>query len=384
MTTFHIPAENMPSLEARLAKLNKKADKINCPPVRMNVIHSFFKQYNSEYHEYVEVEVTGQAPIINGWHLVGQLTHEDGVVLLRTLPNETIPTQYHNADPGNCDHCNKFRRRNNTFVVRDKNNTYMQVGKTCLKDFTGHNDPQALAGYATHLHDFFDSVDKDYTRPGSYGTASIHFALEEFLARTVQVINKYGWVSRSEANFPHALERKIATADRVLEHYDAFEVTKEEEDFADVVIDWVKNQADNNDYTNNLKQIADVGFVTVKTSGYAASMVSSYQRYVEKANRLTVGENSVHIGNIKDRLELNVTVLSIKFSEGYYGRVEIHRFLDDNGNILVWFANAHSSMSEGQSYKVKATVKKHDEFNNTKQTIVNRVVILEENENAKA
>ena len=43
---------------------------------------------------------------------------------------------------------------------------------------------------------------------------------------------------------------------------------------------------------------------------------------------------------------------------------------------VVWFAS-NKTLDEGESYHVKLTVKKHDEYNGWKQTMVNRVSVLE-------
>jgi hypothetical protein len=51
--------------------------------------------------------------------------------------------------------------------------------------------------------------------------------------------------------------------------------------------------------------------------------------------------------------------------------------LDNDGRTLTWFANTNPEMNVGEKYRIKGTVKKHDEYNEWKQTILTRVKVLE-------
>jgi len=51
----------------------------------------------------------------------------------------------------------------------------------------------------------------------------------------------------------------------------------------------------------------------------------------------------------------------------------LHKFLQDGSNVLVWFGSKELDVALGETVTIKATVKRHDEFNFVKQTIVNRV-----------
>ena len=82
------------------------------------------------------------------------------------------------------------------------------------------------------------------------------------------------------------------------------------------------------------------------------------------------------IGEIKERLELEVKVLKVSEFEGRYGRGTRFEFLDNDGNILVWFTNSAKDMKENGQYKIRGTVKDHSEWQGCKQTIINRVFIV--------
>ena len=105
-------------------------------------------------------------------------------------------------------------------------------------------------------------------------------------------------------------------------------------------------------------------------------MVPAYKRAMEQAQTERVGKKSQYVGSIKERLEETLTLLKITPISGIFGTVDIHRFLDENDNLIVWFANSNSNMEEGETYRVKMTVKKHEEYKSIKQTTVTRVSII--------
>ena len=50
---------------------------------------------------------------------------------------------------------------------------------------------------------------------------------------------------------------------------------------------------------------------------------------------------------------------------------------DKNGNNIKWFSSGTTTyLEDGQTYKIKATVKKQEEFKNKKQTIVTRLKLI--------
>ena len=128
--------------------------------------------------------------------------------------------------------------------------------------------------------------------------------------------------------------------------------------------------------------MAREGLTTLRGMGIAVSMVRAYQRSMEKerADRKAADRKpSEHVGEIGVRREFTLTCHRIFETEGNYGVTGIHKMTDPDGNELTWFASGGTQwMEEGRTYRAKATVKKHDEYRGTKQTIVNRLKTIEE------
>ena len=81
---------------------------------------------------------------------------------------------------------------------------------------------------------------------------------------------------------------------------------------------------------------------------------------------------------MKKREEFMVTVKSTRFVESNFGTSTLHIMRTDEGNMLVWFATGSTDLEPDKRYRIKATVKAHREYKERKQTMVNRVAILEE------
>lgn len=85
----------------------------------------------------------------------------------------------------------------------------------------------------------------------------------------------------------------------------------------------------------------------------------------------------VHIGEEKQRLELIVRVDGEPQAlETEWGASFLYRFEDEKGNSLVWFASSKQDMEPDKTYKIKATVKRHNEFRGRNQTQLTRVKVV--------
>jgi hypothetical protein len=96
-------------------------------------------------------------------------------------------------------------------------------------------------------------------------------------------------------------------------------------------------------------------------------------------------ENSVWIGEIKKRQMMALRLVKVievdrpSYTPHDPGISFLHVFEDsETGSPVKWFASRRQQMTEGRLYGVKATVKKHDEWKGIKQTLVNRLVVVEE------
>ena len=290
------------------------------------------------------------------------------------------------------------------------------VGRQCIKDFLGHKNPQALASAAEwlcELEGLCASAECDDWLGGGCHEPSA-WGIDWFICVVLAVIRENGWLSRGKAReLSDEYQRPYnATADNVLtflnpplkqfrdkeltewlatvnqrarEIFDDKTMAAQPESEAAKAIEWARDlgesATDDSDYLYNLSAVIRAGYANVKTAGIAASLIVAYRRAHDleiETGAKKVRVESKHIGKEKQRLDMIVTCNRIFENDGLYGVTGIHSMTDDSGNRLTWFASGSAEWLEvGETYKVKATVKKHDEYKGQKQTVVNRVKIVE-------
>ncbi len=401
--TYSVVADNLPELRFRIARLNKKAGKLGMAPIVLTEGKSTVKKLSvdSEHVEgaykrevvYVEVTLEGETPVISGWQFVALLQHEDGGTIVKAIPGvpEGTLKKFRNADSA-CDHCRTVRRRNDTFVVQHAETRELkQVGRNCLKDFTGHENPHALASAAELLMVAREScIDGgEFDGFGCGGGGGSAFGMSRFLGMTIAAIRDGGWLSRTKAK--EQFREGHATADRVVAEltrklssepvvkgFMPDDVVEAERLHKLVEEHFEKANADAlNDYEHNLRVVVLSGYVSIKAAGIAASLIG-YARRLEAAEiekRAVANGERKHVGTVGERATMQLTIASIGVSENAYGLVTYVNFRDADGNRLVWKASGspralgtpeagqvrldETRLKIGSTYEVTGTIDSH-------------------------
>lgn len=412
--TYTIPAENLAGLQAKIAKLAKRADKLGVPAPTCTVVetldievrrdiedahgHRIGSAPTGEFRRSYKVVVTGEAPCYNGWRLTAviELDHEEPetpnvVGAVPDAPEADLDVAAWRLMSERCDHCGvNNRRRNKLVVVTHEDGEQKVVGSTCLKDFLGHTSPDAIASWAQWLADLDDVVSEF---EGSFGGGETRYDPTYFLAWVVRAISEGGWVSRGTAR----TYDKTATADQAVammrfshEHPNGetvrgrfypplADITEAETAKAAAAWEWAATQG-GNDYLDNLAAVAAKASLRSNHLGIAASAVSAYDRAqgreIERKARAEATANSTHFGAVGERLELAGTVTFVKEFPGYaYDSPPkaLVKILTTEGNVVTWWcSNAHKAPEQGDQVAGKATVKDHDTYEGTAQTVVTR------------
>ncbi len=401
MNTYKINVRVFDVLEAQLAKLNKKAEKLGCKPAVLTVHGEETVIYKSDLTgiqskiTYKIVSIEGETPKLDGWKLIAAIECQaSGENLVSCVPGETVPVSYRSTDT-HCDHCNSDRRRKEVFILQNEDGRYAQVGRNCISDFLGGKSPDAIVAYAQWGFDLDSlmSSAEDFEGFGG-GRGETTFNLEEFVKTTSAMIRKFGWVSRGTAG-----DSGDATADRVIwllsPSFDAtsrrdkekfvqthsFALEDHDEELSVGALAWgIALPTDQGDYLYNLGVACRIGFVRLKTAGLVASLVSAYQRHLDREAELHISrtenaaKNRKHLGVVGDRCGFaQVTIKSIRSFPSDWGVRTMVRFEDAEGSILVWWKSGDTDMEEGQTLDISGTVKKHEDYKGTPQTILQRV-----------
>lgn len=346
---------------------------------------------------FVRVSVEGEAPKLpGGWSLVAVIEPTDAGNFVRTVPGRECPEQFRTTAPV-CDHCQKTRRRKETFVVVNDAGEYKQVGRQCLADFLGGQSPEDVLAWWSMFYKAVDELnavgaDRDY-----YGQTRgpVEYHLESFLAITACVIRKLGWVSRTQVIEQQEGIATVGWVERILrpsgdpgikqliEQYD-LHASERDTTEAKAAIAWALTLADAgeplNDYRYNVNLIARSGLVTARQAGIAASILPAYFKAVEKATeaaRAREAKKREHVGTIGTRQGFaDLVVVGQHSFDSDYGVRTLLRFEDKEGNLLVWWTGEVSEeFDTGNTLDLTATVKEHGDYKGTKQTIITRAKI---------
>lgn len=363
--------------------------------------------------------IHGEAPKYAGWKFVATLepkaTDDGGLNLIMAVPGESCPTHYMKAENvGWCDHCKKHRRRSQTFVVRHESGEYKAIGRSCLKDFLGHADPKKLAQWAellASLTSLGGEVEDEEFAGSGFRAPQPSYNLEWFLGWVAGVTRVHGWMSRGRAR----VEERQSTVERIFwlldppmfsgrnaahdraewqEDKDKCEPTEADQEFAKEAMAWAKGldlaklmDDSGENYLANIAALAQVGVVDHKTAGLGGSIVSAFakdqERKLREAERNKGKAESKHLGAEKERGTYRVRIERIIPRQGDFGVTYITGMIawDEErkcyANDMTWFASGEHDLEQGCEYEIKATVKRHGEFQGRAQTQVNRVKVIE-------
>lgn len=408
-TTLEILKHKREAFLKNVTKFNKKAAKLDVAPMDIEFgddrVQSYYADETAEKLGiltkivYQEVTVKYEIPKIAGWDLICVFDYEEYkddneeiqmAVFTNTVPDKTVPAEYQDKNEIHCEHCGHNRFRKKSFLVQHESGEYKEVGSTCLKDFLGH-DPQNFlwyAGISDRIKDLEDEFGFD-----SFGSGEpISYDLLGILTLTSAVIKKLGWTSRSEVNEAQETggETKTATADNVLwylttpvekiEVRDRVEIEENDKEIAEKTLEYFNTlESQDNDYIMNCLKLVRINRIPSRRLGIACSMIAVYRRHVEKELEKANELPSEWFGNIGSKLEdCEVTCTFKTHCETMYGTSTLYKFVDNDGNIFKTFYSGYTwEVEQEEKVRLFGTVKKHDEWNEKKETMLTRCKVKE-------
>lgn len=407
---YRVPDENLHGLEQRVAKINRRAAKLDVEPVHFDVTSETWElvRRSDTTGEVIEVVphtfvvVGAQVVKLAGWRFAATIEHDEEGNIIRQVPGvEADLSEYRTAAPW-CFHCRTTRRRIDTFVVLHDDGHTEQVGRNCLVDFLG-SSAKGAAAQAEWLHDLFAALDdaEDAGVAGARGVSTV--GLEEFLTHVALEIREHRWVSRGVArDYGYGATADIAASnldkcrrvgyaparwDR-----DEYHVLPEPRDaeMARVAIEWARATwcetpiDERDDFEHNMAVAVVHDYVPTRRLGLAAYAVQGYLKTIEETVRREAAAVSEFVGTVGERLRgLRVKVARVVAIADRYsfdgGTKPLYTFVDEGGNSLKWFASANApELAAGEEYLLTGTVKRHeDDAKFGKATIITRCKVEE-------
>lgn len=389
MATYKIPAGNMSKLEAGVKLLNRKAKKLKQPEISFKKISSERVSYWVDMCEYTKtictVEIEGVSPVIDGWKFLAKIEHTDGGNIISALPEAPEVCETYRTVASDCHHCKTKRARKFTYMVQEMaTDKILQVGKSCLKDFTGHKSVERLALLATFeemiggcASEDMDPYERDDRRamrvPKSYDVIDV-------LATAAAVLEKFSYQGKNEYNYETTRERVERQFNPGSETV-VLRIEGKHLEAANEYFNFVTASTDNSQYFHNLRVTCKKDFVMQKDFGLIVSIIPAFHKAkdleLKLAGKKAAAALSSFQGTVGKRENFRLKVEKVYHFEGEWGMTHINRMIDAAGNIFVWKSGSRP-LDEGAEYILKGTVKSHDVYRDANQTTLSRCVVVEE------
>lgn len=388
--TYEIYEGNMERLSKKLTTISNKCAKYGCE-FHFEELGETFRSVKDEDSgeirtaRFITVDVSGKAQISN-WEFIATIEHSKPINIIRSFqPEVEIPEHFYTVDTY-CEHCKTRRYRKDTYIVRNtETGEFKQVGKSCLRDFTGGLSAEQVASYIS----WFDEVIKgEYVEPGfkSYDST------EEVLQFAVESVRLYGF-TKTEACAGADSTRDVVCEQ--LHRYGRYSYRITRDGFdpdhkgnaekTKAIMAWVESLPEQFGYISNLKATMARSYCERRDIGIICSAVASYNREMEYQDRKAVqrkqASNSQWVGNEGDRIELhNLQVRLLTSWETMYGVTYLYKFIDEQGNTLTWktgkWLGVTDEITPDLRISLKGTIKKHSEFNHELQTELTRCKMI--------
>jgi hypothetical protein len=390
--------------QKKIETFNRKAAKLQLPAISYRLVDSFIKTITPVVGETEEgqaimgdpfdivmfnYELEGALPRINGWafHSRVEPTEEEGVNLVYAAPGFEAVERLRST-PMICEHCNRNRRRSLVFLLQNEETGEQKiVGKSCLKDFLPDAGIENILAYLEHLKKVTEfEEDEDYGRMRFNAVYDTGRAIAEALV----LIKRDGYVSKKlSAEKPDLVptsifmgrkgqkeEKKLYAPEELRAQFSNDELEALAGCEVRNVIDYVNSQnPDRSDFIYNLQTIMVQKACPFRMFPFVAAGVQMYIKSLEEKAKKAAKANE-HLGQVGARIEFNgLTIVRITPVEGEWGTTYITGFEDEKGNSIVWFASKRLG-DVGKVVNIKATVKKHDTYEERKQTVVTRAALI--------
>ena len=370
MKTYTIDTALISRFEEKLISFKKKFAKYGNGSVVYTVSLPYAIKH-SDHSEQLVVDISVDASYqISGYSFVALLERTSNGNVIKTASDDVkVPEIY--RDRYECDHCKSNRDRKYTVVLKnDETGEYVQVGKSCCKDYLGRD----MADYAAYLS-FYEKLDEDADQLiREFRNYTPCYKFEDIIYQTLERVSRFGYISKSKAYDTGATSTSSAVYcafnGRTIgeEKFEIYEVSNESREKYVEILAYLESLTDEDDYHYNIKMLSTLDYIENSNLGLVVSIVGSWLRdtAIKKQREEVIPSN--YVGEIGERLDIVGTPVCIHSYLGEFGWTYIYK-LTINNDVIIWKTN--KALDEVEM-TIKATVKEHSEYNGVKQTVITR------------
>lgn len=393
---YLIPIENMESFEKKIARIRRKAEraKVDFSYKRLEPIQKE-TDLPGVTVECVPVMVECKIHYEN-WIVIAVLDHHEVGNVIHLVEGEwkpsaelALPSRFRTAKSF-CEHCNTMRSRNKTVVIYNtQTKQFKQVGTTCLREYTGGIDAEAIAA-------FEEAIKSPEEFLGVSGSSKFFIETKDYLSAVVATMSLYGFMSKKKAaeineevRYNNNVKRVEATCTKAVHlmtnnekpnemsnKWHNIYKSKDTEAFVEDAIEWIKSYNEPNDFMENLRVICSGSHIKVSDVGFAACLMDLYKRHLEyeKKSKQKAQENEMYryYGEVGEKVTLNGRLACVTSYSTQFGVMFIYKMIY-NSAIFVWKTSKYLGIDDsGAEVNLVGTIKEHSEFRGVKQNMLVR------------
>ena len=203
--------------EDKVAKLNRRADKLGMPHVQFDYGQSFERGADREtFGSYIvqdengkdrrvalyrEVFIHGDAPVVEGWQFIATVDHKGQTPIVNRQPYTAADVDLHEFEcrSNTCDHCGYTRNRNDVLVLRNvATGELMQLGRNCAADFFRSKDASGILSVSDWLSQVSDLSERS-------PRAEPYMTVQRLFETAAAVVRTFGWVNHKDVEFDNTV-----------------------------------------------------------------------------------------------------------------------------------------------------------------------------------
>lgn len=393
---YLIPTENMESFEKKIARIRRKAEraKVDFSYKRLEPVQ---KETDLPGITVECVPVTVKCKIhYENWIVIAVLDHHEVGNVIHLVEGEwkpsaelALPSRFRTAKSF-CEHCNTMRSRNKTVVIYNtQTKQFKQVGTTCLREYTGGIDAEAIAA-------FEEAIKSPEEFLGVSGSSKFFIETKDYLSAVVATMSLYGFMSKKKAaeineevRYNNNVKRVEATCTKAVHlmtnnekpnemsnKWHNIYKSKDTEAFVEDALEWIKSYNEPNDFMENLRVICSGSNIKVSDVGFAACLMDLYKRHLEyeKKSKQKAQENEMYryYGEVGEKVTLNGRLACVTSYSTQFGIMYIYKMIY-NSAIFVWKTSKYLGIDDsGAEVNLIGTIKEHSEFRGVKQNMLVR------------
>lgn len=316
----------------------------------------------------------------NGWTVCARIEHGPEGNIVTPFGGAAVEDSWYSA-PARCDHCGTNRARNVTFMCRNTDGQLRQVGRSCLKEYTGIS-PDAAVMWAD-VRNLLEGQEMDCDEETFKARGAVKmYDVETVLALALDSIKAHGYIKSDCPN---------STRSQIQDGIKKAKPSAEAVEKAKAIKDWLVHLMDGGEVVlgpeRDCMALAKSGWAKMHHFGRLAYMPLAYDRYMERkaaeekkaADAAAARASSEFVGKVGERITLVAKTMKVVTSwETQFGTTFLYKMVDANGNVFMWKASGmlldkrYNAIESATDITIKGTVKDHTTYDGIKQTVLTR------------